>query len=175
MKNSIYHTLSRFVASSVTGLTLLLVPGTGNAIPLSIDGGWHTFDFGAVGTSWSPTNYTFSLSGPAVLIAVDAYLAGDRFEIFDNGLSLGSTSLPAGGGGNIGNNFDLALTNPNFSSGQFLLAAGNHDISGTVLVSTGDQGTGALRVDTVPEPSSLLLMALGLVGAGFATRRRLFC
>src|SRR5882672_8473332 len=42
--------------------------------------------------------WTFAAPQGAVLIVTDAFVAGDRFQVFDFGISLGLTSVPIGNG-----------------------------------------------------------------------------
>ena len=65
------------------------------------------------------------------------------------------------------------------TQGNFILALGlsGGTINGTIVDQTGDEATvsvltGAFSVETLPEPSTTALLALGLLGAGFARKRR---
>jgi hypothetical protein len=134
---------------------------TGNSTP-SVDA--VIFNPGA-----SP--WTFNLAGPAEVIAVDGFSSGERFEIFDFGTSLGLTGFaPPGTGGCSGGDGPLyCLADPHYSNGFFLLGAGNHSI--TIGVQMGQSAGGAwFEAATVPEPSSLMLV---IVGIGVLTSCRL--
>ncbi|MGJ5819544.1 beta-propeller fold lactonase family protein [Paludibaculum fermentans] len=110
--------------------------------------------------------WTFTApAGGAVLTVTDAFLSGDRFEIFDFGTSVGLTSVPVD---NIdcGDDPVPCLATPGVSSGVFNLAAGNHSLTITPTISNGG-GSGYLFVDApttsnVPEPDSWVLLCLGL-------------
>lgn len=167
-------------ALSLTALavaTALLTAGSANATlvtPLSVDTGWTSFGFGAVGTQAKRT-YTFTLTGVAILKIVDGFTSGDRFQVFANNVSRGLTSLPASGS-SIGNKWDLAFANPNFSQRAFHLGPGSYTVSILVAQRSGtDTGlhNGAVRLDTspVPVPAGGLLL-ISALGAAAAARRR---
>lgn len=143
-------------------------------INYTVDSGWSRFSAGAVGTTVG-RQFGFTLTKNAVLTVVDSFLAGDQFEVFANGTSLGNTSVPGIGGTNTGMNFDAAAADGIHSLGHFILGPGAYVISLNVLARSGvDTRThiGALRVDLgqvpVPAAGALLLTALGAT----ALRRR---
>jgi len=113
-----------------------------------------------------PAPWTFTApSDGAILTVADTFLAGDRFEVFDFGVSIGLTSQPFGN--NIcGDDPVPCLTAEGVSHGTFLLPEGDHSLSITPVVSFG--GSAFFRVDaagdSAPEPSTCLLLMLGMVG-----------
>jgi hypothetical protein len=121
-----------------------------------------------ISSSGTPTNpldappWTFTAPGGGVQLTVtDAFLSGDRFQLFDFGVSIGLTSLPAAGiAVDCGDDPVPCLANPAMSHGVFLLGAGNHSLTLRPTLSLGG-GSGYLRVDVVPEPATLLLVATG--------------
>jgi hypothetical protein len=111
------------------------------------------------------------------LSVVDAFASGDRFEIFDFGASLGLTSLP-GVDGDCGDDPLTCLADASMSRLIVSLGAGLHSLSIVPTLAPNFGGTGYLHITgrpdstPVPEPSSVLLFALGLLGMGvFQTRR----
>ncbi|MGH3849047.1 MAG: PEP-CTERM sorting domain-containing protein, partial [Pseudonocardiaceae bacterium] len=129
-------------------------------------------------SSGTPTTFldappwTFSApTAGATLTVVDAFLAGERFEIFDFGVSLAQTSVP-GATGDCGDDPVTCLGDPDISSGIFALLAGLHSL--TIVPTAGDAGSGYLRVAAaqVPEPATLTLLAGGLIGLGWGARTR---
>lgn len=113
--------------------------------------------------------WTFLSPHGATLTIADVFLAGDQFEIFDFGTSLGLTSVPVGTD-DCGDDPLVCLADPNVSSGVFSLLAGNHSIT-IVPTATDGGGVGYLRV--VPEPQTIALLGIGLLGLwGTRTRGR---
>lgn len=154
----------------------LAIAGSAQAVTVNytLDSGWSRFGFGAVGTT-ANRQYSFTLTRSAILTVVDSYLAGDRFEVFANGASLGTTSVPGTGGTNTALNFDLAAADGIHSVGRFILGPGSYLISLDVLARSGTDTRlhlGAFRADIaqVPVPAAgvMLLTALGAM----ALRRR---
>jgi hypothetical protein len=158
--------------------------------PLVADGAWDVFDIDPLsatsgGDEWialdgSALSFDVALAAPARLDVVDAGFAGDRFEVFDNGVSLGWTSASASSyPASIGLDFDAAFAAATYSRGSFELGPGSHSITGMLVASalddTGsaiDATVGALRLAPVPEPSTTALMLGGCIAMGLALRRR---
>ena len=128
--------------------------------------------------------WEITLLKDAVLIVADAEIAGDRFDLFDNGQPIGMTSTPlaydpnnlyeacnANAILNLEQDIACALADVNYSSGSFVLQAGPHSITGIFLgsVSQGDFNFSVQH--DVPAPGVLAMLALGL--AGVAGRRRI--
>lgn len=160
------------------------------ATPISVNQ-WYAFGFTGANNALTdgsvavlPTNppgiaapapaWTFDLANPGTLTVLDLFDSVDRFELFDSGGSLGSTSVPTAGGA-CDSDITCALADLDYSRGIFALAAGLHSITGTQVA--GVPGAGAFRVSArttaVPAPSSILLFVLGLgLVAGVRLRRR---
>ena len=98
----------------------------------------------------------------AILIVTDAFEAGDRFQVFDFGISIGLTSVPVGNA-DCGDDPVLCLTVAGISKGSFNLAAGNHSITITPTLAPAGGGSGYLRADAVPEPVTWMLFGSGLI------------
>ena len=108
------------------------------------------------------------------LTVTDAFLSGDQFSVYDNLAFLGLTSNPGSVGDQIGANYDGAVADARWSSGEWLLGAGSHSIDIFVVASPFGAGGAALRVDThaVPEPSTFALLGLGGLGLAVGAYRR---
>src|SRR5262249_27319822 len=115
-----------------------------------------------------PWTFTAPAVG-AIVLVTDAFTAGDRFQVFDFGSSLGLTSLPSGSA-DCGDDPVPCLATAGISKGSFALPSGNHSITINPVLSLGG-GSGYLRVDAVPEPGTWAMLASGL-GALFFWRRR---
>ena len=134
--------------------------------------------------------YVVTLASAAYLQITDAFLSGDRFNIFSNGSLLGSTSNPLFGhniGDQNGVDWDEAYNDPDnrWSTGQFLLGAGTHRITGIVTQQPFDSndnpvpGRGALRIVDAPAPIPLpagfsLMLGAGaaMAGVSYAKKRK---
>ena len=169
----------------------LASPAVATPIVLGI---WNEFGFSTAGTpatgcdpadpagpfcissSGTPTSFagappwTFSSVGATQLTVTDAFTAGDRFQIFDFGVSIGLTSLPVGSA-DCGDDPVPCLANPNVSHALFSLAPGAHSITIIPTLAPTDGGSGYFIVNAVPEPSMWLLLGSGLLTLVCARRR----
>jgi hypothetical protein len=158
------------------------------ADPVTVGGNWHEFQFLQAGTQAFACNslcvpssggnaqfapnppWTFTLLGAGSITVTDAFNRGDSFDVFDFGVLIGSTpTVPEFD--TCGSNPVPCSTDPAVSHGTFSLAVGPHSI--TIFVrNSGGNGAAYFRVDdTIPEPTSLLLLASGLGGALSLVRR----
>jgi hypothetical protein len=190
----------RLLSAGILG-ALIFMSSPAMAGPITFDT-WLQFGFGEAGTGASgcdpadpagpfcipsggtpttfldapPWTFTADASG-ATLTVVDAFLSGDRFEIFDFGASLGLTSLP-GAGVDCGDDPVVCLANSDISSLVLALAAGVHSLTIVPTLSPDFGGAGYLFVSgtpgttPVPEPATGLLFGLGLAAIGALRFRR---
>ncbi len=143
-----------------------MVPGNGGAWLNPADGTAVTF--------------VFTVVGSALLQVTDSWRSGDIFEVFANGSLLGATSAATtgfvNGNSTTPTDYSAAFADPNFSSGSWLLQAGDYEVTGRISVQPENYGSGAIRfVSTppVPVPASLsLMMGAGAVFGMAAARRR---
>jgi hypothetical protein len=129
-------------------ISLMCTVGFAQAAPYVVGSGWAGFDFGGVGSSWDRT-FDFTLTAPAILKATDYVCIGDQFNVTDNGVSLGNTSVP---GSDMTctidtGNPDVAFADSRWSSRWWVLFPGSHSISGTTILSPFGDGGAAVRVD----------------------------
>ena len=122
---------------------------TAGATPVAI-GTWEPFFFGSTGSTAFGSPFTFTSSGAAVVTVTDAYCRGDRFTVSDGASTLGTTSPVAVdlACNPIVSDPDVALADPGYSSGRFVVGAGEHSIG--IVASTSPFGTGGtafLRFD----------------------------
>jgi hypothetical protein len=143
------------------------------AVPYTVDSGWTSFFFGGPGSTATPAPFSFTApASGAIVKATDAFLYGDRFELFDFGGSLGMTSIA--GSDVTSSDPDLAYDILPYSKGAFFVGAGNHEI--TIITTDSPYGGGGayFRADTAklinrapldsslaPEPGSMALLAMG--------------
>ncbi len=93
--------------------------------------------------------WTFScLSGGCWLTVTDAFDQNDQFEVFDNNVQIGTTSLPDMVGQCAPNNTDPedCLADPGSSSGMFLLGSGAHSITFTGVPQGSNSGAAYFKV-----------------------------
>lgn len=119
---------------------------------LSTDGSWSYFSWSSgPGVFNDGGPITFSTSQGGTLDVTDFLIAGDRFQVLNNGSAIGSTSTPTGTGSHT-NDPNQGFNSPAWSSGSFSLGPGNHAI--TIFVQstpTGyPDGTGAIRFSELP-------------------------
>lgn len=155
-------------------LTLANVQGSvalGGPTPLPTNGEWTQFQWfppepsgynGSLGALEDP--YEFTLYDYAYLDVTDYDLAGDIFQVYNNGALLGPTSMVPIGDDTSPNtpNPDVAFGDDTWSSGTFWLGPGDHSIHVDVIQQNGTvlNGGGFLRVRAVPEPTAALWMLL---------------
>ena len=168
------------------------------ASTITIDGPWYQFSFteaGALARGCFPEDlaglvcdpnpagnsvhagapaWTFTApAAGAELTVTDAFEAGDFFRIFDFGAPIGATSVvPVDPTHNCGADPVPCLADPLMSHGFFLLGAGAHSITIRPGVSPYGSGAAYFRVDSVPEPASLLLIGSGLIGLAMRLKRK---
>jgi hypothetical protein len=129
----------------------------------------------------------WTFTGTGFLVVQDAFNGGDQFRIFDNGDEIGLTTLPSDPAACESDPVGCFL---NFlpeqvSRGVFPLSAGDHSFTIEVVLSPFGGGGAFLCVDTgagncgvgrvgdpaIPEPSTMLLLGLGLAGAFYWVKR----
>jgi len=178
---------TRFV---VVAIFLLALSGrSASATTITPDGSWLEFQFDAGGaaedcsvgcvTTTNPVASAalappWTFSGAATVTILDLFLSGDTFELFDNLVSVGVSSLPTADG-ECGNNIGCALGDLSYSRLLVDLGPGTHSLTiNNVASATAGGGAAVFRVapsTTVPEPASVLLLS-GALAAGVAVRIR---
>lgn len=169
--NLLIRQLTAFsVMGAVVGTT---VPA--QAVTLTLDNSWTDFSWsGGEGAVATPT-FQFTVA-PVTRVrfdVTDAFFSGDEFQVVDSTLgTIGFTSDVPPDPDFFENDPDTAFSDPNFSSGSFLLDPGNYDISLIVAqaATSFPDGVGFVRAESVPIPfemeGTLGLLALGAIFGG---------
>jgi hypothetical protein len=165
---------------------LLAASGVSMADPIAVDGGWYGFCFDggtgnpatngcqnlAVGTAGN--TFTFTLSGNGLLKVTDAFILGDRFDVWVDGSLAFTTSVAGIGAGEA--DPDAAYNSGYYSTGSFLLAAGSHQVDIFTNVTPGGTGGAYMEVESrggnVPEPDALALTGLALAALAWSRRSK---
>ena len=165
-------------------------PGVALVLTIPVSTSWFAtsveppaFFFGGLG-SFSTNSYSYSSLGVTHVKVTDDFCKGDVFEVFDNDVSIGSTSLVASESPACSPEVgpDAAYADPTWSSGCFTRPAGNHVIKMQVIKSWGP-GRGYIEVhdgpcpDRVPEfglaaPLVTALAAAVIIPVQILLRRR---
>lgn len=160
-----------FLTSIATpGTTLTFSPGTWWFNGLGVDGGIGATSASSENFSAVSDNLTISFSTPVSVFGFDA-LPDDYDVEYDLTAAFYSPS------GSLLDSSTLPATDINLTGWQFFGAYESSGI-GSVVISTTDNGIirpALLIADmevAAPEPSTSLLLAVGLFGLGLASRRR---
>ena len=124
-------------------------------------------------SSGTPTSFldapAWTFADSAVLTIIDAFLSGDRFEIFDFGVSLGLSSMP-GIDADCGDDPLVCLADASMSRLVMELGAGPHSLTITPTQTADYGGSAFLHIaqgaTAVPEPATTWLLAVGFVALG---------
>ena len=127
-------------------------------IAVTVGDGWHTNTWsGAVGATLND-RYTLASGSGVYVEVVDCCTVGDAFRVFNNGNSLGTTSVPVAGTTG-GDDFNASWAIAGYSWGVFQLGSGSALIS---LVTTQDCcGSGGMGVRFVSTTSKAVTNAFG--------------
>jgi hypothetical protein len=179
MKRLISYKGIRFIIFSIVVFFGLQISAYANVI--TVDAGWYGFCFGGsgsgasagcqnsgIGVSGNPT--TFTASYPVEFMITDAFDHGDTFNVWINGVFSFTTPTVTASSGSVGDP-DVAFADPLYSHDSILLSAGSYTIDVLANASPWGGGGAYLQARSVPEPTTMLLLGLGLVGLAGVRRK----
>jgi hypothetical protein len=187
-------TMFKQTLASVALLAAMASSAQAGIVTLAADGQWNAFDIDELtsmssGLEWieldgDALSFEFSLATQGTLTVVDGAFAGDEFEVFNNGVSLGFTSISMDPDStSVGTDFDAAFADHHrYSYAEFILGPGSYSITGLLTASALDIDSlpynatvGAVRLNTisaVPVPAAAWLLGSGLAAGLGCVRRR---
>ncbi len=114
-------------------------------------------------------NFTFTITQDSILTVTDGSLPSERYEVINCGTSLGLTDARIPSVFMTAPDFDTASSDPNWSTGTWLLTAGTYDISIAIVEMVDDDFFAGIRLysvdpSPVPLPAALSMFTPALLG-----------
>jgi hypothetical protein len=130
---------------------------------VAVGSGWQIFDWdNAPGAFDQEGAFTFSSATPTTLKVTDSFINGDRFDVFDHGILVGTTSFPANDHHYIDGKPALAFKNPLFSHGTFTLPPGSHSLTFENIEIARGYSSGAAYFELISKPAVTTSIAISI-------------
>ena len=141
---------------------------------------WSSTDEFIGAPAFFPEDWTYTGSG--LLKVTDFLVPGEQYDIYDNGILIGSSSAVAEWDTYEGDPFasppytfdpETGWEDDHFSHFSIMLGDGSHDITIFESVTADGFADSDVALEIAPEPGSIFLFGTGLAGLAGLIRRKL--
>lgn len=144
---------------------------------VTVDGNWRHFTWSGGPGTWNDGGpFTYVSAAWTQLTLTDVAYSGDRFEVYNNGLLIGTTSVPTSNPRYSATCFDYCSENDHWSSGVYVLAPGSQSLTFKTIQCAQEyiDGNAYFRIETTVEPLAPVVAApttlvLGMLGTGMVS------
>jgi hypothetical protein len=159
---------TRFGLLAVVAMVVAFAAVSATAATLPVSTNWSTFNWSSGPGVMAIPSFDLTTGGLTTIQVTDAYITGDQFEVYVDGLLKLTTNSVREMGGSYAASGDDAWPDARYSKGWFDLGAGDYviEIKNIAGYTSGDGYIRAIQGEAVPEPMSLVLGAMGLAAMG---------